>query len=224
MPHEFGTTTNWTFRNSPPLFLPSPPESEYHSDEEQAARWVADMDVKGVQRVNFVMGGGNDNLAKIVSYHPERFTGMAHHDVFGEGAAEELERAVVELGLRGFKMIASSQTRPVDDRALYPVWEVAERLEVPVLIHFGVLGGGGGPARDLKNMEWEYFILEWAVPWESEEREYAFCRRGELLEEFAGMDRRQLEEVFDALGSRRWELVHAYEWRKFFFKRQVASS
>ncbi|MCW3979555.1 MAG: hypothetical protein NWF12_07385, partial [Candidatus Bathyarchaeota archaeon] len=34
-----------------------PPEEGVHSDEEQAGRWVADMDAKGLERVNFVMGG-----------------------------------------------------------------------------------------------------------------------------------------------------------------------
>jgi predicted TIM-barrel fold metal-dependent hydrolase len=129
-----------------------PPETTVHSNEEQAKRWVEDIDRKGVERVNFVTGGGNDNLAEIVSWHPDRFTGFAHHPLFQEGAAEELERAVKELGLRGYKLIASSQTTPIDDESGYPVWEVAERLEVPVIIHFGVLGGGGGPARDLRNM------------------------------------------------------------------------
>jgi len=128
------------------------PETGVHSDEEQADRWVADMDAKSLERVNFVMGGGNDNLSKIVSRYPERFTGFAHHSVWDEGSAEELERAVRKLGLKGFKMIASNQTRPIDDKAAYPVWEMAENLEVPVLMHFGVLGGGGGPAYDIRNM------------------------------------------------------------------------
>lgn len=130
-----------------------PPEAEAHSDEEQALRWVADMDQKGVDKVNFVTGGGNDNLAKIVGAHSSRFTGFAHHDPFDEDAPAELERAVKELGLRGYKMIASAQTRPIDDKSLYPLWEMAERLGVPVLIHFGVLGGGGGPALVHRNMD-----------------------------------------------------------------------
>lgn len=161
-----------------------PPESGPHSDEEQAARWVADLDRKGVERVNFVMGGGNDNLAKIVGMYPDRFTGFAHHNIFSEGAAEELERAVEELGLRGYKLIASNQTRPIDDKALYPVWEVAEKLEVPVLIHFGVLGGGGGPARDLRNMNpltlWEvasaFPTLNFVIP------HFGACYLRELLQ------------------------------------------
>src|SRR4030042_6199556 len=100
-----------------------PPEDEVHSDEEQAERWIADIDTKGVSRVNFVMGGGNDNLSQIVKMPPDRFTGFANPDAFAPNAAEELERAVKKLGLRGFKMIASALERPIEDRAAYPLWE-----------------------------------------------------------------------------------------------------
>jgi len=130
----------------------APPESEVHSDEEQAARWAADLDEKGVERVNFVTGGGNDNLAKVVRMYPDKFSGFAHHGLFEEDAAAELERAVKELGLKGFKVIASSQSKPIDDKSLYPVWETADGLGIPVIMHFGVLGGGGGPTTDPRNM------------------------------------------------------------------------
>ena len=60
--------------------------------------------------------------------HPDRFTGFAHHDLFSEGAAAELDRGVKELGLRGYKIIASGLTRPIDDKAGYPLWEMAEKL------------------------------------------------------------------------------------------------
>jgi predicted TIM-barrel fold metal-dependent hydrolase len=130
----------------------APPETETRSDEEQAARWVADLDLKGVERVNFATGGGNDNLAKMVRLHPDRFSGFAHHSLFSEDAHSELERGVKQLGLKGYKVIASSQTSSVDDKILYPVWEITEKLGIPVIIHFGVLGGGGGPVLDLRNM------------------------------------------------------------------------
>jgi predicted TIM-barrel fold metal-dependent hydrolase len=130
----------------------APPETEVRSDEQQAARWVADLDSKGVERVNFVTGGGNDNLAKIVSLYPGRFSGFAHHSLFSKNARSDLERGVKQLGLRGYKVIASSQTSSVDDKTLYPVWELTEKLGVPVIMHFGVLGGGGGPALNLRNM------------------------------------------------------------------------
>lgn len=129
-----------------------PPESEIRSDEEQATRWVKDLDEKGVERVNFVTGGGNDNLAKIVKMYPDRFIGFAHHSMFSEDAPAELERAIKELGLKGYKIISSSQIRPIDDKSTYPFWETVEKLEIPVLIHFGVLGGGGSLPGDLRNM------------------------------------------------------------------------
>jgi predicted TIM-barrel fold metal-dependent hydrolase len=161
-----------------------PPEEGVHSDAEQADRWVADLDAKGVERVNFVTGGGNETLAGIVALHPDRFTGFAHHDLFEEDAAGKLERGVKELGLRGYKLIASGMTRPVDDKAGYPLWEMAEKLRIPVLIHFGVLGGGGGPARDLRNMDpltlWEvaasFPTLNFVIP------HFGACYLRELLQ------------------------------------------
>jgi len=130
----------------------APPESETLTDKEQAARWAEDLDIKGVTRVNFVTGGGNDNLSRIVALYPSKFSGFAHHHIFSENAPSELERAVNKLGLKGYKVIASSQTKPIDDKSVYPLWEAVERLEVPVIIHFGVLGGGGGQSYDLRNM------------------------------------------------------------------------
>jgi predicted TIM-barrel fold metal-dependent hydrolase len=160
------------------------PETSIHSDEEQAERWVADLDKKNVERVNFVMGGGNDNLAKIVKMYPDKFTGFAHHDLFSQNAADELERAVTKLGLRGFKLLSSGLTRNIDDKEAYPVWEMAEKLEIPVLIHFGVLGGGGGPARNLHNLDplslWEvaasYPTLKFVIP------HFGACYFRELLQ------------------------------------------
>jgi predicted TIM-barrel fold metal-dependent hydrolase len=122
------------------------PEREQHSDEEQADRWAAEVDRYGLDYVGFVTGGGNDNLARVVARHPDKFVGFAHHSPFAEGAADELERAVRTLGLRGYKIIAPALEQPIDDRAAYPVWEKAAELGIPVLIHFGILGGGGGVA------------------------------------------------------------------------------
>lgn len=122
------------------------PEREPRSDEQQAERWAAEVDTYGLEKVCFVTGGGNDNLASVVKRYPDKFIGYAHHNPFSENAAEELERAVKELGLRAYKIIAPALDQPIGDRSIYPVWEKAAELGIPVLIHFGVLGGGGGVA------------------------------------------------------------------------------
>lgn len=123
-----------------------PPESNPPDDDTQADRWAAEIDKYGLRAVGFVTGGGNDNLAKIVSKYPDKFIGFAHHYPFADGAADELRRAVKELGLKGYKLLAPMLDRPIEDPAAYPVWEACAELDIPVLIHFGIQGGGGGIA------------------------------------------------------------------------------
>jgi len=108
-------------------------------EEEMARRWADEVDRHRLVRVAFVTGGDNDRLARIVARHPNKFVGFAHHDPFHSGAAAELDRAVRELGLRGYKLIAPLLSGRIDDERLFPVWETAERLHIPVLIHFGPL-------------------------------------------------------------------------------------
>jgi len=122
------------------------PEAESPSDEEQADRWAAEVDRYGLDKVVFVTGGDNDHLAYLVGRHPDKFIGFAHHDPFEEDAAAELERAVAELGMRGYKVLAPALDRDLDDEVAFPVWEVAAKYEIPVLIHFGIMGAGGGLA------------------------------------------------------------------------------
>lgn len=114
---------------------PEPPRS----DEAMADRWAGEVDRHMLLRIVFVTGGGNDRLARIVAKHRTRFVGFAHHHPFGPDAAAELERAVTTLGLRGYKVIAPLLSGSIADERLWPLWETAERLEIPVLIHFGPL-------------------------------------------------------------------------------------
>ena len=122
------------------------PEKEKQSDEVLADRWAAEVDQYGLDCVGFVTGGGNDNLARVIARHPKKFVGFAHHNLFAENAAEELERAITQLGLRGYKLLAPALAKPIEDKSAWRVWEVAEKYDIPVLIHFGVLGSGGGIA------------------------------------------------------------------------------
>ncbi|TCL63295.1 hypothetical protein EDC14_102113 [Hydrogenispora ethanolica] len=122
---------------------PEPPSEDYR---ETAKRWVAEMDRRGIERMVFVTGGGNEILSRIVQLHPERMIGYAHHHPFAPDAAAKLAEAVTDLGLKGYKILAPDLPGRIDDEALYPVWEVAERHRIPVLIHFGILGAAGGIA------------------------------------------------------------------------------
>jgi predicted TIM-barrel fold metal-dependent hydrolase len=113
-------------------------------DAEASDRWYADVVDKQIDQVVFVSGGGNRRLANIVGRHPDRFIGFAHHHPFDPKAPEILDEAVTKLGLRGYKILGTAIGRPISDKALFPLWEVCRAHELPVLIHFGILGAAGG--------------------------------------------------------------------------------
>jgi predicted TIM-barrel fold metal-dependent hydrolase len=86
----------------------------------------------------------NDRLAEICRAFPEQFVGFAGVDPHKPGAPEELERAVVELGLRGLKLHPQVQAFYPDDLRFEPLWEVCERHSLPVVVHVGQTGLGAG--------------------------------------------------------------------------------
>jgi len=124
----------------------SKPDEIGLTDEELAQKWVEEMDRRGIDKIVWVTGGGNDRLARIIKMAPDRFIGYAHHNLFAEDAALELEKAVIKLGLKGYKILAPILDKLIIDKSAYPVWEVCAKYNLPVLIHFGIMGAGGGTA------------------------------------------------------------------------------
>jgi hypothetical protein len=81
----------------------------------------------------------NDRLARLASAQPERFAGFAHLPMRSPGAAaDELERAVRDLGLKGALINGTINGRFLDHPDFEPVLARAERLGVPLYIHPGV--------------------------------------------------------------------------------------
>ena len=80
----------------------------------------------------------NDLLAKAVSAHPERFAGFATLPTADPAAAaDELERAVTELGFVGAIVHSTLGTNGtfLDDPGYEPLLARAERLDVPLYLH-----------------------------------------------------------------------------------------
>jgi 5-carboxyvanillate decarboxylase len=78
----------------------------------------------------------NDELAETVKRYPERFAGfatIAPQDP--EAAADELERAVKKLGLRGVMINGNIQGEYLDEQKYWVILEMAEKLGVPIYIH-----------------------------------------------------------------------------------------
>ncbi|WP_201318928.1 MULTISPECIES: amidohydrolase family protein [unclassified Paenibacillus] len=107
-------------------------------------RWVESLDRYGIGGLNFLTAADNDDLAAQISRYPDRFTGFAHHSIESPDAAEELERAVDVLGLKGYKLFGPLVQIPFHDPSLTPVWRFLAERRLPVLIHFGLLGHTGG--------------------------------------------------------------------------------
>ncbi len=115
--------------------------------EEAAHLWAGEVDKYGLDRVVFVTGGGNDQLARVIGMYPDRFLGFSHYHFESENALEELKRAREELNLVGIKLIAPRFSRSFEDAAFAPLWRYAAQHRMPVLIHFGLLGKAGGIAQ-----------------------------------------------------------------------------
>lgn len=87
----------------------------------------------------------NDFVADAVRRHPDVFIGFASVDPNkGKRAEYELQRAVEELGLRGLKLHPAIQGVLLNDRRHYPLWELCQRLGIPILTHTGMSGRGAG--------------------------------------------------------------------------------
>ncbi|MBX6350274.1 MAG: amidohydrolase family protein [Clostridia bacterium] len=123
---------------------PDPPARDDDEIRRYADAYVADLDRWGVERIVFVTGGGDEELARIVGLHPDRFLGLSHGPIWQEGALERLRRGVEVLGLKGLKMFAPRLPVPFEDPSLRPIWRYLADRRLPVLCHFGWLGHGGG--------------------------------------------------------------------------------
>jgi aminocarboxymuconate-semialdehyde decarboxylase len=78
----------------------------------------------------------NNQIAKLVAAHPDRFLGIATLPMQApELAAAELRRAVRSLGLRGAMIGSNIVGRNLDHPELEPIWAAASELDVMLLIH-----------------------------------------------------------------------------------------
>ena len=78
----------------------------------------------------------NNRLAKIVREHPSRFAGLAClAPQSPERAADELERAVTDLGLKGACINSHTKGEYLDDQKYRMIFQRAEKLNVPIYLH-----------------------------------------------------------------------------------------
>jgi aminocarboxymuconate-semialdehyde decarboxylase len=96
----------------------------------------------------------NDEFARTVADHPDRFLGLATVPLQDPATAvRELTRAVRELGLHGVEIGTHIGPRNLDDPALAPFFAAVQELDVPLFIHSTrPLGGDRLTAYHLLNL------------------------------------------------------------------------
>jgi aminocarboxymuconate-semialdehyde decarboxylase len=78
----------------------------------------------------------NEQLAKLVKAHPERFRAIATLPMQApKQAADELRHAVNVLGLGGAQIGSNVAGKNLDDPELEPVWATAAELDAFILVH-----------------------------------------------------------------------------------------
>jgi 2,3-dihydroxybenzoate decarboxylase len=78
----------------------------------------------------------NDFLAAEIQKRPDRYAGFGHIAVQDpQGAADELERCMLDLGLHGAMINGHTNGRYLDHPSLAPFWERAEALNAAVYLH-----------------------------------------------------------------------------------------
>ena len=88
--------------------------------------------------------GVNDRLRRPVAGNPTRFAAFAALPTDDpEAAADELERCVTKLGFKGAMMHGLSNGEFLDDKRFWPIYERAEKLDVPIYLHPSMPHPGG---------------------------------------------------------------------------------
>jgi predicted TIM-barrel fold metal-dependent hydrolase len=78
----------------------------------------------------------NDELADLIKQYPKRYTGLASiAPQEPEKAAEELDRAITQLGLKGVCLKSHAQNDYLDDKKYRQIFQVADKYDAPVFLH-----------------------------------------------------------------------------------------
>jgi aminocarboxymuconate-semialdehyde decarboxylase len=78
----------------------------------------------------------NDQMAKHIAAHPDRFLGIATLPMQNpKAAADELKRAMTKLGLKGSMFASNIMGKNLDDPSFEPLWATAQELDAFMFIH-----------------------------------------------------------------------------------------
>lgn len=111
-------------------------------------RLLEDMDAAGIDRalimalayvpMNAYDPTMGEYIGDLCRRHPDRLVGFySANPIGGRAESDRLRHAVEELGLSGLKMLPSYNYVAINDRRIWPLYETAAELGVPVTLHTG---------------------------------------------------------------------------------------
>jgi predicted TIM-barrel fold metal-dependent hydrolase len=97
-----------------------------------------------------------DHIAAIQAVDPERIFGLIRANPRAPGMVEEIERGLVDKGLRGVKLLPDHWS-PCDE-LLFPIYEKMRELNKPIQFHSGILYGNGDSSRFCRPVLYEALV------------------------------------------------------------------
>jgi len=79
----------------------------------------------------------NDGMAELVRTYPDRFTGFVAALPLNDpdAAVQELQRAVGQLGARGFQIFSNIRGKPISSPEFLPLFEAIAGYDLPIWLH-----------------------------------------------------------------------------------------
>ena len=103
----------------------------------------AQMDEAGIsQSVLFaceapIVFSSNEYVASFCRQYPDKFIGFASANPHRPDAVDVIERAIVDMGMKGIKLHPPLQNFYPNDNKVFPLYEKAVELNVPIVFHIG---------------------------------------------------------------------------------------
>jgi predicted TIM-barrel fold metal-dependent hydrolase len=84
-----------------------------------------------------IVYASNEYVGKLCKKYPDRLTGVASVNPLDKNCTDNLERAVNDFGMKGLKLHPPLQNFFINDEKVFPVYEKALELDIPVIFHVG---------------------------------------------------------------------------------------
>ncbi len=104
---------------------------------------IAQMDEAGISKSVLyavdapIVYASNEYVQSLCAKFPDRLLGFASVNPNDADAVERLDKAINEQGLRGLKLHPPLQNFFPNDEAVFPIYEKALELKIPVVFHVG---------------------------------------------------------------------------------------